>query len=382
MENTLRVKAEISLSDIRHNYASIRRHYGENVKILSVLKADAYGHGVSGVAKTCDELTDYFAVATVEEAERIREAGGKKPILLFGPAPEGRIADAARLGITFSISSLAYARTLCGILQTEGLTAACHLKIDTGMNRVGIRWRDGLEEAAMTAIEEIYGMKQLQVTGIYTHLPVSDTYDADDDAFTAEQIRLFRAACDAITARGYDVGLRHCSSTGGSLAHPDYYFDMVRLGMTVYGQCDTLEHTKMLDLRESLRWVTKVIQVETLKKGEYVSYGRTFQADRDMVIGTLSCGYADGYRRQYQKNNVVLAGGKRVRILGRICMDFMIIDLTDVENPQPGMEVVLLGSQGKEHISAIEIAAHNESTCGEVTAAIDVLRVPRIYLEE
>lgn len=379
MENTLRVKAEISLSDIRHNYAALRRHYGEGVKILSVLKADAYGHGVSGIAKTCDELTDYFAVATVEEAERIRTAGGVKPILLFGPAPEGRIADAARIGITFAIPSLEYARTVQQILKAEGLTACAHLKIDTGMNRVGIRWRDGLEAEVMAALEEIYAMDTLQITGIYTHLPVPDNYNDDDDAFTAEQIRLFRAACDALTAKGYDVGLRHCSSTGGSIAHPDYIFDMVRIGMMVYGQCDTLEHTARIGLRESLRWVTSVIQVETLKKGEYVSYGRTFRADKDMVIGTLSCGYADGYRRCYNKNEV-LAGGKRVRILGRICMDFMIIDLTDVEDPHVGMEVVLLGSQGEEHVSAIEIAAKNESTCGEVTAAINQ-RVPRIYTE-
>jgi len=379
MENTLRVKAEISLSDIRHNYDAIRRYYGEGVKILSVLKADAYGHGISGIAKTCDEMTDYFAVATVEEAERIRAAGGVKPILLFGSAPEGRIADAARIGITFAIPSLDYARTLQQILSAEGLTACAHLKIDTGMNRVGIRWRDGLEAKAMEAIEEIYQMDALRITGIYTHLPVSDNYNDDDDAFTANQIRLFRAACDAITAAGHDVGLRHCSSTGGSIAHPDYRFDMVRLGMMVYGQCDTLEHTEEIGLRESLRWVTNVIQVEPLKKGEYVSYGRTFRADRDMVIGTLSCGYADGYRRCYNQNEV-LAGGKRVRILGRICMDFMIIDLTDVEDPHVGMEVVLLGSQGEEHVSAIEIAAKNASTCGEVTLAISD-RVPRIYTE-
>lgn len=380
MEHTLRVKAEISLADIRHNYTVIRGHYGEDVKILSVLKADAYGHGISGIAKICDELTDYFAVATVEEAERIRHAGGVKPILLFGPAPEGRIEDAAKLGITFALSSLEYAETIHRILKQAGLKACAHLKIDTGMNRVGIRWRDGLESGAMRAIERIYALDTLQITGIYTHLPVSDNDNEDDNAFTANQIRLFRAACDAITAAGYDVGIRHCSSTGGSIAHPDYVFDMVRLGMMVYGQCDTLEHSQAIGLRESLRWVTKVIQVETLKKGEYVSYGRTFRAEKDMVIGTLSCGYADGYRRCYNKNEV-LAGGKRIRILGRICMDFMIIDLTDVEQPHVGMEVVLLGTQGEEHISAIELAEKNESTCGEVTASINH-RVPRIYVEE
>jgi len=380
MENTLRVKAEISLSDIRHNYAAMRRHYGEGIKILSVLKADAYGHGISGIAKTCDALTDYFAVATVEEAGRIRDAGGKKPILLFGPAPVGLIAHAARIGITFALPSLDYARTVQQILKAEGLTACAHLKIDTGMNRVGIRWRDGLEAEAMAAIEEIYAMDALKITGIYTHLPVSDNYNDDDNAFTAEQIRLFRAACDAITAKGYDVGIRHCSSTGGSIAHPDDLFDMVRVGMMVYGQCDTLEHTAKIGLRESLRWVTNVIQVETLRKGEYVSYGRTFRADHDMTIGTLSCGYADGYRRCYSQNEV-LAGGKRCRILGRICMDFMIIDLSEVEDPHAGMEVILLGSQGEEHISAIEIAAKNESTCGEVTAAINQ-RVPRFYKED
>lgn len=379
MERFERTCAQISLDAIRHNYGVIRQIYGA-VQIMTVLKADAYGHGITGILPACDPNTDWYAVATVEEGCAVRQWGSEKPVLLFGPVPEGQMELAARQGLTFTVGSSAYAEVLAGKLRAAGLRADCQIKIDTGLNRTGFRWRDGEEERALRQIEAVYAADCFRVTGVYTHLACPESDDPEDRRFTQEQVRLYESACAAIVEKGLPLGLRHVSSTGGSLAHPAYRFDMVRLGMMAYGQCDSTEHAAQYGLIPALCWKTWVTQIEPLKKGEWVSYGRTFRAEKDMVLGVCSCGYADGYRRAYQNWGRVLAGGRQVRTLGRVCMDYLLVDLTDVPAPERGMEVVLLGRQGNEEISVIELAEAMASTCGEVTAAIGN-RVVRHYLD-
>lgn len=373
----VRTAAEIDLNKIRHNYAVIRKTF-PGTKVLSVLKADAYGHGIRGITAVCDEQTDYFAVATVEEGCAIRESGSIKPVLVFGVVPDALIQTAAQNDLTFSVGSVSYARRLSKKLKSCNLSARCHLKIDTGMNRAGIRWREGEEARALDEIYTIYRMPELSFTGIYTHFPCPESTLPEDIAFTDRQYLRFSEACSRLSEH-WNIGIRHCLSTGGSIARPEYKMDMIRVGMMAYGQCDTEEHQKKLGLQEALRWYSYVTQVELLNKGESVSYGRTFTAPENMRIGVVSCGYADGYRRCYQAGGKVLIRGKRCAVLGRICMDFLMVDLTDIPDAAPGMQVVLLGSQGNEHISAIEIAEENESTCGEVTLAISA-RVPRYYV--
>jgi len=400
-----RTRAIVDLDAIRHNYEVIRKRF-PGQRVMSVLKADAYGHGISGIAAVCEEYTDMFAVATVEEGQRIRKAGAKKPVLLFGPVPEGKIIQAAQRKLTFSVGDFAYAMKLDSMLRTAGLTADIHVKIDTGFNRTGFRFREtGTEmsragraesfspSASGMAFQQIlmcFKLKALHVTGVYTHLPVPESEFGEDVEFTKTQIaRLSEAVC-RIREAGFDPGIVHAFSTGGALKwngreaeDPVGQFDMIRVGMLVYGQCDTREHYLELGLRQALRWSANVIDIEEIAPGETVGYGRTFTAERPTVLGVVSAGYADGYRRNYQGLDV-LCGGRRVPIVGRICMDFMMIDLTDVEEPFPGMEVVLLGTQegedGEEmEITAIDIAEARESTCGEVTASINA-RVPRYYI--
>ena len=378
MHTTHRTYAHIDLNAIRHNYSVIRAQFPEQ-KVMSVLKADAYGHGVQGILPACDENTDYYAVATFDEFKAIRQWGSAKPVLLFGLLPLGLAAEAARLGMTFSVGNVEYARKLRAVLAEAGLTADCHVKIDTGMNRTGIRWRAGQEDSAREALLEIFQMKELNITGTFTHMGCSDSEEEADMAFTKLQFDRFCQACDAITQLGFDTGIRHCSATGGSLLHPDYRMDMVRTGMMVYGQCDTLEHYKEFGLQQAICWKSHIVDISDLPEGEAVSYGRTFVADKPMRLGVVSCGYADGFRRCYQNWGWVLVGGKRVRILGRICMDFMLVDLTDLPEAAVGAEVVLLGKQGQDEITPIEIAATVTSTCGEVTAAITA-RVRKYYV--
>lgn len=384
LENTRindRTRVVINLSAIKNNYRVIRSAF-KGIRIMSVLKADAYGHGISDIAGTCDPLTDAFAVATVEEGERIRNAGAVKPVLILGPVPVGKMEAAARLDLTFSVGSLEYALLLKTVLSENGLTASCNIKVDTGFNRTGFRFRapaGDLSESmiSLQKILQVFRMPELNVTGTYTHLPVPESDFPEDRLFTAHQIESFRMVTEKIREAGYDPGICHAYSTGGALSAEGGLFDMVRVGMMVYGQCDTLEHYHELGLTQAIRWSANLAGITEIREGETVGYGRAFTAMRPTTLGVVSCGYADGYRRNYAGLSVI-CGGKKVPVVGRICMDFMMIDITDVEDAYVGMEVVLLGKDGDEEITAMDIAGQRDSTCGEVTAAISP-RVVRYY---
>ena len=378
MKNFDRTCACIRLDAIDHNYRVIGKTFADN-QIMTVLKGDAYGHGIRGILPVCDRYTDAYAVATAEEGLEIRKYGSRKPVLIFGPVPVVQMVEAAAAELTFTVGSLSYANTLQAQLRAAGLTAACHIKIDTGLNRTGIHWRENTRQEALAEIKQIHSLSCLQITGTYTHFACPESPDPEDAQFTQNQFERFRDACQAIAAQDLPTGLRHCCATGGALAHPDFRMDMVRLGMMIYGQCDTLAHQKQLGLQEALCWKSRVIQLEKVSAGESVSYGRTYRAEKDLLIGVVSCGYADGYRRSYQPFGTVIANGKIVPIAGRICMDYMLVDLTDVEDPAVGMEVVLLGTQEDANISAISLAEAACSVCGEVTGAISA-RVKRYYV--
>lgn len=379
MERFERTCAEISLDAFRHNYRVIKDIFGET-KVMTVMKADAYGHGIRGILPACDPFVDWYAVATMEEGREIRLWGSQKPVLLFGPVPAGQMAEAAKHDLTFTVGSLAYAELLAAKLRSSGQRADIHLKIDTGLNRTGFRWREDTAGKTIGELEVVCAMDCFTVSGTYSHLACPEPDDPEDEWFTDQQVRRFQAACAAMEEKGLPLGLRHICSTGGALKHPEYWFDMVRVGMMAYGQCDSVAHAKEYDLIPALCWKAYVTQIEPLKQGEWVSYSRTFRAEKDMILGVVSCGYADGYRRNYQSWGKVLVNGQVVRTLGRVCMDYLLIDLTDVANPEVGMEVVLLGRQGEAEISIIELAEAVGSVCGEVTGVIGK-RVTRRYVD-
>lgn len=368
-----RTFARVSLDAIRHNGQVCRRTY-PGKKILCVLKADAYGHGITGVMPAYETFSDYYAVATVEEGLLVR-AQTQKPVLLFGPAPEGQMVLAAENKLTFTVGSREYAARLAAKLEEAGLTADCHLKIETGLNRSGVRWRD--LETAMEAIRAIHAHKCLHFTGTYTHFACGEGQLPWELEFTALQYSRLTQAIAAMEAEGLPTGLRHCCSTGGSLAHPEYQLDMVRLGMMPMGMSYSDESVKELGLIPAMKWVSYITQIEDLPAGDAVSYGCLFRAEKPMRIGMITCGYADGYRRAYSGKTHVLINGKKARAIGRIAMDCMMLDLTDVD-AKVGDEVILLGTDGVNSISAQELMQYGESVSGEVTAAISQ-RVKRIY---
>lgn len=369
-----RTYAEIDLEKIKHNGDVAQRIFRDS-KILCVLKADAYGHGIRGILPATETFADLYAVATVEEGLEVR-AGSRKPVLLFGPVPTEKMLLAVRAGLIFTLGSREYASRLNKIVEEAGIAAECHLKIDTGLNRSGIKWREG--EDFISEIAELYSHKNLNITGTYTHFACGDGCTDWELEFTELQFSRFKKACNVIRQAGYDMGSLHCTSTGGSLVHPEYRLDIVRLGMMPLGMSYSDESVTELGLVPALRWVSFVAAVKDLDMGESVSYGCTFRAEKKMKVALVTCGYADGYRRSYSNKTFVLIGGRRVPVVGRVAMDYLMIDVSNIEDVSIGDEVVLLGEDMGDMISAQEISERCDSVSGEVTCAISA-RVPRIY---
>ena len=372
----VRTYANIKLDAIRHNGVIAKEIFPEQ-KILSVLKADAYGHGIAGVLPAYETFTDWYAVATVEEALEIRKVSGK-PVLLFGPVPEHQMVPAAQKGITFTVGSLDYGCRLSRNMKDAGLIADCHLKIDTGLNRSGIRWRESGE-----ALNEIRTLRQCEgivFTGTYTHLACGEGQEPWEAAHTKLQMDRFFAACTAMEQEGIPIGIRHCCSTGGALVNPEYRLDMVRLGMLPMGMSYSDESVEELGLIPALTWYSFVAQIENVKTGEPIGYGCTYHAHRDMKVGIITCGYADGYRRVYSNKSHVLVNGRKVPVIGRVAMDYLMVDLTDVGDVPIGQKVILLGRDGHNSVTAQELSRYGESVSGEVTCVIS-RRVPRIYTD-
>lgn len=250
------------------------------------------------------------------------------------------------------------------------------LKIDTGLNRSGIRWRN--EEDAMKEIKYIYSLPCLTFTGIYTHFACGEGEKDWETEFTRIQFERFINACESLSKNQFNVGLRHCCSTGGSLVHPEYRLDMVCLGMMPLGMSYSDESVAELGLKPVLKWASFISKISEIEFGEAVSYGCTFRAKKDMRIAMVTCGYADGYRRVYSNKAHVITNGKRVPVIGRVAMDYLLIDVTDIPEAKIGDEVVLLGADGINTVSAQELSEFGESVSGEVTCVISK-RVPRIY---
>lgn len=375
MNKKHRTFAQIDLSAIRANGIRIRNAFAGK-KILSVLKADAYGHGIEKVLPAYETFSDWYAVATVEEGLAVRD-GSDKPILLFGPIPESKMVQAAQSRLTFTVGDWDYACRLNKEMERKSLTAECHLKIDTGLNRSGIRWRDS---GSIEAIRKIFTLNHLDFTGTYTHFACGEGTELWETEFTELQYQRYQDACKAMEVAGLSVGLRHCCSTGGSIVHPEYQMDMVRLGMMPLGMSFSPESVKQYELQPALQWISYVSQIKCIDTGEAVSYGCTFKADKPMRIGLVTCGYADGYHRSYSNRSQVLVSGKRVNVLGRIAMDYLVVDLTEIDGAAPGMQVILLGRDvNGEEISALDLSSWSDSVCGEVTCSISK-RVPRIYI--
>ena len=361
---------EIDLDAIRHNVGVMRAQLAAGVRFLAVVKADAYGHGAVPVARAALEAgADMLAVAIPEEGIELREAGVGAPILVLGGIDEAAAQAVAEYGLTQAVFDESRVRALVAAGCACGRAAQVHLKLDTGMSRIGVR----TAEEAQALVRLIDSLEGIELTGCFTHMA---TADEEDSTGTLAQIARFHAMCDAIAQVHPGPITRHAANTASIFCYPQAHADMVRGGIALYGYPPV---PQAKGLRPAMRWVTRGVYVKTIMPGDRVSYGGLFEAERETRVMTVPVGYADGYRRAITGKGCVLVRGQRAPILGRVCMDQIMVDVTDIPGAQAGDEVVLLGRQGDEMIDADEMAAWIGTISYEVICSPSP-RVPRVHV--
>lgn len=369
-----RCYAEVSLGALDHNLTEIKKRVAPGVKILAVVKADAYGHGALRVASEYADKVDFFAVATVEEGIQLRDSGIRNPILILGYTSPSQYEEVIRHQIRPAVYSLEDGRKFQAAAEKLGLKAPLHIALDTGMTRIGF---DILEESA-DEIARIAAMPNVILEGMFSHFSCCDQEDKEYCMF---QLKNFTDMISMLEKRGVSVPIKHICNSAGIMEFNDYRFDMVRAGIIIYGIYPSEEVRKeRLDLKPVLSWKAHVIRVHKVGQGVSVSYGATFTTDRPTTIATVSVGYADGYPRALSSKGRVLIHGKSAPILGRICMDQMMVDVTDIPDVKVEDLVTLVGRDGEESIPVEEIADPCARFNYEMLCDISP-RVKRIYVD-
>jgi alanine racemase len=362
MKETYRCWAEIDRSALRHNAKVVRDRIG-SAEMLAVVKANAYGHGLRGVAETLADDAQLFGVANLEEALELREVV-PHPIVIFGPAtPEERSIIVER-GFIPTISSLEEAQAFDGFGP-----AAINFKIDTGMGRMGV-----VENKALDVFKRVSALPNVEIHSISTHMPVS----SEDAEYTRDQLARFRGMLEQIRAEFPTTYKVHVLQSAGTLAFNSQTFDLVRAGIVLYGISPLPEFQNLL--KPVMTWKTRVSLVRNIPKGSSISYGRTFITPQRMRIATLSAGYADGYPWHLSNRGAAaLVRGQRCPLVGRVTMDLIMIDLSNIEDVQVGDEVVLMGRDGTEEVSCTELAEKAGTIPWEIVTRIGT-RVRRVYV--
>lgn len=373
MEKNLRaVWAEIDLNKIENNMKRIKELAGDR-EVIAVVKADAYGHGATSVVPVLLENgASKLAVAVIAEGIELRDAGIKEPIMILGYTPLELGEDLINYDIEQTVYDLEYAKELSNIAKKLGKKAKIHIALDTGMGRIGFL----PNEESFKDVVEIYNLDGLDVCGIFTHF---STADEEDKTYTYEQFNKIKDFNDKLKEVGIDIKLKHASNSGAIIDLPETYLDGVRAGIILYGYYPSDEVNKdRLKLEPALTLKTRVSHVKTLDKDMYISYGRTFKTERKSVIATLPIGYADGYLRLLSGKAKVIINGKFANVVGRICMDQCMIDVTDIGDVKVSDEVILLGEDGDLKFNADDMAEAMGTINYEVLCMIRH-RIPRIY---
>lgn len=366
--------AEIDLDALAHNFRLIRRRAG--TAVCAVVKADAYGHGDRMAARTlAAEGAAWFAVSSLAEARHLRRSGVAQPILILGmtrPECAGLLAEER---ITQAVYSPEYAEALAAAAESAGVTVEGHLKIDTGMGRIGFGACRDLE-SAVSGLLECRKRKGLAITGAFQHFSAADSLAEEDRRYTEEQYALFRRVVERLEAAG-PLETIHCSNSAGLAAHPDWSCDMVRAGIVLYGQDPSAEVT-FPGLRPVMTLKTVVSQVKDLAPGDCVGYGRTYTADRTVRAATLCCGYADGYPRALSNLGTVSIHGRPAPVIGRVSMDQLTVDVSAVPEAAAGDEAVVFGAAPADGFAP---AAEKAGTISYELLCAVARRVPRMYLQ-
>lgn len=382
MNMVKRTWAEISLNAIEHNYNVIRNKVVDDTKVCCVIKADGYGHGAVELSQVYEKLgADFFAVSNIDEGIEIRKSGSKLPIVILGYTPVSEAENLAEYDISQAVFSLEYAKELSEKCVEEDCICKMHIKVDSGMSRIGFMCQEfPRDEYSIEEICEACCLPNLEVEGLFTHFCVSDE-DAEGREFTNKQYENFIHVRDSLKKRGVDISVVHCSNSGAIEDYPETCCDMVRAGIILYGLAPSSKLADRLDLVPAMTLKTVVAFVKEVQKGATISYGRTFTADRKMKIATVPIGYADGFIRQNAKDGYMMVNGKKAKIVGRICMDQTMLDVTDIEDVKTGDEVVVFGT-GENGEPTADSLAENTGTINYETVCLVGKRVPRIYIKD
>lgn len=372
---TKRTWAEISLPNLEHNYRALRGMLPRGCRFLGVVKANAYGHGAIPVAKKLEELgAEYLAVACLDEAVELRRAGITAPILILGPTPSEFAEELLRYDLTQSVQDLDSARALSVVAAQADKPLKIHIKADTGMSRLGFLCDEEHADASAEEIVKACSLPGLGAEGIFTHFANAD----GDEGYTMRQLTRFLDVVDKLRARGVEFKIRHCAASAAVLNYPCTHLDMVRPGIALYGHypdpsCQGLDGPGLLPV---MTLKTRVVAVRELPAGTCVSYGCTHTLKRDSRLAVLPVGYADGLERLLSNRGEMLVRGQRAPILGRVCMDMCMVDVTDLPAIQVGDEVTAFGPELPLEEKADTVGTiQYELLCGVAP------RVPRIYLD-
>ena len=367
--------AEIDLDAIAYNTRNIKKLIGDK-DLIAVVKANCYGHGVIGIIPTLLENgVSRFAVAMISEALEIRDNKITTPVMILGFTPLYLGEELINNNIEQTVYDLDYARELSKIALTLNKKAKIHIAIDTGMGRIGFL----PNEKSIDNITEICSLEGIEVIGIFTHFSTSDEKDKE---YSHEQFTKMLSVMDTLKKRGIDIPLKHVANSGAIIDLPDTYLDAVRAGIILYGYYPSDEIDKNnLTLKPALTLKATITNVKTLEKDMYVSYGRTFKTSNETIVATIPVGYADGYLRKLAENGKVIIKGEFAPIIGRICMDQFMIDVTNIPDVKIGDEVILLGEKNGLKYNADDMAKKLDTINYEVTCMLKS-RLPRVYIKD
>lgn len=368
-----RTWAEVDLDAIAHNIKEIRKITNPNAGIMAVVKADAYGHGFLEVTRTLLENgADRLAVAVLREGVQLRSRGVKVPILILGASGEETVEDLINHNITPSVFTYEFAKALSYEAERQEKVTKIHIKVDTGMSRIGFLAGDNNEEIA-EEILRISRLPYIEIEGIFSHFATSDEADGE---YTLLQYKRFMDVCNMLEGRGLHIPIKHICNSAGIMMYPQMHLDMVRPGVILYGMYPSDEvDKKRLNLIPAMTLKSTITHIKEVEAGRGVSYGREYITDKTTKIATVPIGYADGYLRKLAKEGKMIVNGEKVPIIGRICMDQCMIDVTNVHNIDKGDEVIIFGREG---VTADDLAGWLETINYEVSCVIG-RRIPRIY---
>lgn len=376
MKSTLkRTWAEINLDAVEYNYRKIRAHIGTNVKFLGVVKADAYGHGAVMVGKKLESLgADYLAVSSIDEAMELRFNGITMPILVLGHTPKEQVDRLICFNITQAVTCEAKAEEYSEQALKYGGTLKIHIKVDTGMSRLGYLCAGDFFENGVDGIVHAVNLPGIEAEGIFTHFAVADENGEEPKEYTRKQFELFTSVISAVEKKwGKKFKLRHCANTGATVVYPKTHLDMVRPGLLLYGYG---EHARMLGLKPVMTMKTNISTIKVYPAGTKVSYGGTYTCPKKTRMGVVPYGYADGFLRCFSNNYSLLTSDGEAPVRGKICMDMTMIDLSSCPNVDVGGEVEIFGEN-----APLEKMAEKACTIPyEITCNVSK-RVPRIYKE-